>query len=218
MKTNGRIGLGTSTPSQKLSVAGNVEIGVGATVSSINLRSTAGSSRFGNDSIGLFAAADVAGTRIRFNTNPGAGNLERLSILANGNVGIQKSNPSAKLQVVNATCNGEQWLDTSSRTLKRDIRPLSSEEASQALRSLSAVKFAYNSDPDEECVGFIAEDVPDLVARNDRRTLHAMDLVGVLAKVVQDQERELKAERETNAAQQKLLAELNERLLQLEAK
>ena len=32
---------------------------------------------------------------------------------------IQQTNPTAKLQVVNAQCNGEQWLDTSSRSLNQ---------------------------------------------------------------------------------------------------
>jgi hypothetical protein len=41
-------------------------------------------------------------------------------------------------------------------------------------------------------VGFIAEDVPDLVSTKDRKGLSPMDIVAVLTKVVQ----ELKAENE----------------------
>jgi hypothetical protein len=37
-------------------------------------------------------------------------------------------------------------------------------------------------------VGFIAEDVPDLVATEDRKGMSAMDVVAVLTKVVQDQQ------------------------------
>jgi hypothetical protein len=38
-------------------------------------------------------------------------------------------------------------------------------------------------------VGFIAEDVPDLVAMPDRKGLSAMDVVAVLTKVVQQQQK-----------------------------
>ena len=38
------------------------------------------------------------------------------------------------------------------------------------------------------CVGFIAEDVPDLVATKDRKSLSPMDLTAVLTKVVQGQQ------------------------------
>ena len=208
----GRVGLGTATPSERLSVAGNAEIGVGAALSVLKLRSTAGNNRIGNDATGLFVASDVSGKRMRFFTNPGAGIQERLTILANGNVGIQQISPTAKLQVGNAKCDGNTWIDVSSRDLKQDIRPLSTEEATAALRNLQAVKFAYKSNREEECVGFIAEDVPDLVARNDRRTLHSMDLVGVLAKVVQDQDQQLQNQDRQLDDERKLTAEQRRQL------
>ena len=53
--------------------------------------------------------------------------------------------------------------------------------------------------PTEKRVGFIAEEVPDLVATKDRKGLSPMDIVAVLTKVVQ----ELKAENE--AMKQRLL-------------
>ncbi|MBI2060130.1 MAG: hypothetical protein HYT87_10195 [Nitrospirae bacterium] len=43
----------------------------------------------------------------------------------------------------------------------------------------------------EQYVGFIAEDVPNLVATNDRKGLSSMDLVAVLTKVVQEQQRQI---------------------------
>jgi hypothetical protein len=53
-------------------------------------------------------------------------------------------------------------------------------------------------------VGFIAEDVPELVATKDRKGLSPMDIVAVLTKVVQD----LKARNEV----------LEQRVLALEGK
>ncbi len=38
-------------------------------------------------------------------------------------------------------------------------------------------------------MGFIAEDVPELVATNDRKGLSSMDIVAVLTKVLQEQQK-----------------------------
>ncbi|EFK12372.1 conserved hypothetical protein [delta proteobacterium NaphS2] len=38
-------------------------------------------------------------------------------------------------------------------------------------------------------MGFIAEEVPDLVATNGRKGMSAMDVVAVLTRVVQDQQK-----------------------------
>jgi hypothetical protein len=53
------------------------------------------------------------------------------------------------------------------------------------------VKYNYKADKAESCVGFIAEDVPELVATNDRKSLSPMDIVAVLTKVVQEQQKEM---------------------------
>jgi len=53
-------------------------------------------------------------------------------------------------------------------------------------------------------VGFIAEDVPELLATKDRKGLSPMDIVAVLTRVVQEQ--------------QKTIADLSEKLTDLEKK
>jgi hypothetical protein len=50
------------------------------------------------------------------------------------------------------------------------------------------VQFNYRSDDSETYVGFIAEDVPALVANRDRASLSPMDIVAVLTKVIQAQQ------------------------------
>ncbi len=62
----------------------------------------------------------------------------------------------------------------------------------RAFEPLEPVSFVYKSDSSkEERLGFIAEDVPDLVAMQDRKHLNAMDLTAVLTKVVQEQQKML---------------------------
>jgi len=64
------------------------------------------------------------------------------------------------------------------------------------------VKFSYKASSDERHVGFIAEDVPELVASKDKKGMSSMDVVAVLTKVVQEQ--------------QKTIAELSKKLDKLE--
>jgi acetolactate synthase small subunit len=62
----------------------------------------------------------------------------------------------------------------------------------ETLKSLQSVTFKYRKD-DEPHVGFIAEDVPEIVATKDRKGLSAMDIVAVLTRVVQQQQEQIEA-------------------------
>jgi hypothetical protein len=77
----------------------------------------------------------------------------------------------------------------SSSALKENVAALSGQEAMAALQSLNAVKYTYKADAKkEQHLGFIAEDVPDLVASAARDRLSLMDLIAVLTKAVQEQQ------------------------------
>ncbi len=91
------------------------------------------------------------------------------------------------------------WTDASSREYKENIRDLSVNEAMATLVSLRPSRFNYKVDKDDEYVGFIAEDVPDLVATKDRKGLAPMDLTAVLTKVVQEQQKMLQVQHEAMA-------------------
>ncbi len=87
--------------------------------------------------------------------------------------------------------SGGVWTDASSRDYKENIRNLTIEEAKEALDVLRPTKFNYKLDKEEEYIGFIAEDVPELVASKDRKGLSPMDIVAVLTKVVQTQQKKI---------------------------
>jgi hypothetical protein len=93
------------------------------------------------------------------------------------------------LQVGTAYCDGGVWVAGSSREYKQDIEELSTEAAEDAVAKLNPVTYEYKVSPGEHHVGFIAEDVPDLVATKDRKGLSSMDVVAVLTKVVQQQQK-----------------------------
>lgn len=135
-----------------------------------------------------FFVRDVTGgSRLPFRIQPGAP-TNTLTLRNSGFVGIGTWAPDHTLHVVgNALITGNLEIG-SSRSLKKDICSLETIAASAALAALEPVRFHYKTSPDEESLGFIAEDVPDLVATKSRKTLSTMDVVAVLTKVVQDQQ------------------------------
>jgi len=59
-----------------------------------------------------------------------------------------------------------------------------------ALDNLNAVKYTYKADEQKDLhIGFIAEEVPELLATPDRKGVSPMDVIAVLTKVVQEQQR-----------------------------
>ncbi len=110
-----------------------------------------------------------------------------------------------------AYTDGGSWINGSSRDYKEKIKGLGLDDALEVLKGLNPVTFSYRATPDETRVGFIAEDVPELVATKDRKGLSPMDIVSVLTKVVQEQQDSLK---ELQAKNEKL----EQRLLALEGK
>ncbi len=123
-----------------------------------------------------------------------------------GYVGIGTKSPVQPLQMGSGAyvSSGGVWTNASSRAYKQNIKSLTGDEAAETLTALQPVQFSYNVNPKESHVGFIAEDVPDLVASADRKGMSAMDVVAVLTKVVQDQ--------------QKTIAELSRKVAVLEQK
>lgn len=123
---------------------------------------------------------------------------ERIRITPQGNIGIRRSTPLHPLHVGTDASNGNGahvtaagvWTNGSSRQNKVGIRELEVAEAMSALTRLEPVRYVgKDTTDDEEYLGFIAEDVPALVAMNDRKGLSSMDIVAVLTKVAQEQQR-----------------------------
>lgn len=108
-----------------------------------------------------------------------------------GTFGLGTASPEEKLHVVgNALVEGNFEL-RSSRDAKQNIKTLPAQEAMDALEQLRPVTYQYKSDPTEDSIGFIAEEAPDLVATSSRKSLRPMDIVAVLAKVVQEQQKQI---------------------------
>ncbi|MEG4851991.1 tail fiber domain-containing protein [Microcoleus sp. B5-D4] len=124
--------------------------------------------------------------RFIFTANGGPDNgQEIMRLQANGNVG--------DVRVTGDVYARDQRL-TSSRELKENIAELSGSEAVEALKNLNPVKFNFKADSDKNRhIGFIAEDVPELVATSDRKTLSPMDIVAVLTQALKEQQNTISA-------------------------
>ncbi len=145
--------------------------------------------------------------------------------VATGHVGIGTISPSRLLTVGTngAGSDGSTWFTSSSREYKDNIQELSADKAIETIKNMTPVTFVYKNIPGYNHVGFIAEDVPDLVATPDRKTLSTMDIVAVLTKVVQEQRetldtksRIIEKQETTLEQQQKEISVLSERLERLE--
>jgi hypothetical protein len=100
------------------------------------------------------------------------------------------------------SCNGKiNLLDelqvkgvkvTSSHTLKENIVDLSNQEVTQILQGLIPVKFTYKADQDRTLhFGFIAEDVPEAIASEDKQSIDLMNIIASLTKVVKNHQEEI---------------------------
>lgn len=124
-----------------------------------------------------------------------AGDTEMMTLdPQTGKVGIGTTSPAQQLHVVGNILATGSIAPGCSRALKQDIADLEPEAALDAALALKPVTFRYRADAAaEEHVGFIAEDVPDLLATADRKGVDPMDVVAVLTSVVQQQQAQIDA-------------------------
>ena len=133
----------------------------------------------------VVGADSGTGPAITYNVVKGAGGgVTSRSLVA------YRNNNVAKVTIgFNGDVFATSFSPVSSRTKKHDIADLESGRAAEALRQLTPVEFVYNDDETgEKRIGFIAEDVPEIVANPDRQSVPIMDVVGLLTRVVKDQQ------------------------------
>ncbi|MBA4372493.1 MAG: hypothetical protein C0402_06480 [Thermodesulfovibrio sp.] len=114
------------------------------------------------------------------------GSSTKMTVASNGNVGIGTTAPASALHV-NGTISYTGLSNVSSRTYKDNIEAVSAASAMKMVADLAPVSFTYLTDPDTKHMGFIAEDVPAQIATKDRKGVMVTEIIAVLTKVVQEQ-------------------------------
>ncbi len=208
LDSSGSVGIGTSTPdaNARLDIRSTLQNGLLTKCSNANphylrVENTAGIFRSGvqgNGDAQFGALSPGKGLNLL------AGGTSKMSINSSGQVSFGNPPPAVPVTDAMMTSTGAHltvtgvWTDNSSRAAKQDIQPITSKQARDTVRALQPMTYRYKVQPEEPYAGFIAEDVPELVATSDRKSLAPMDFVAVLTKVVQDQDRELTDERQRN--------------------
>jgi len=182
--STGRIGMGTSTPGRNLSIADPVSTIIRMEQSASPFQAWDVVANSNN-----FYVRDVNHEQNPFIIKISAP-YNSLVVDTTGNIGLGVASPTYQIHHSSgARLDAGNWINASSRAVKQDIHQLDADAAMGALKALEPVTFAYKENPAETNVGFIAEDVPDLVATSDRTGLSSMDVVAVLTKVIQEQQR-----------------------------
>jgi hypothetical protein len=192
ISANGDVGIGTASPDDKLDVTLNASGKAGITVQNSNATGFSGIEAFDEAGVSsFFLGADNANNNTRFNSL----NNFPIVFLLNGTEKLRFPTSGNFITATNGAflSSGGTWTNASSRSFKKDIIGLDAGEALATIKKLDPVTFQYNSEPGEKYVGFIAEDVPELVAMNDHKSLSPMDVVAVLTKVVQEQQKTIEA-------------------------
>lgn len=215
---NGDVGIGTSTPSRRLTVYSTNGLafkaennGTGNAVVEIQSDNNAITGINFNDSAG--------GTYGQIAYYQGSGNnymtivtnaAERVRINSSGNVGIGTTTPSYLLQV-NGNAFANSWQTPSDARLKKNISPISG--AMDTIKHLKGVHFEWRNvkersvgksldlPADKPQVGFIAQEVrtvlPEAVstARDGVMSLQESKVVPILVEAVKGLNNELDRER-----------------------
>jgi hypothetical protein len=113
-----------------------------------------------------------------------------------GRIGIGTIHPSSMLDVQGdifalGRVISRNSMNTSSIEYKQDVETLPLRRALTALPQLRPVTFRFKDEPDQQEIGFIAEEVPEGVASSDRKSISVTAIVSILTLVIQHQQHEL---------------------------
>jgi hypothetical protein len=195
LAADGKLGIGTSAPQATLHVATGDDVTPSAG-GFLVIGQTFGAS-LGFDDNEILARNAGAVSTLHLQSDGGdvwihsKGGSATVMIKSEGRLGIGTANPTQPIHLAGgAHCTGREWRNASSLTCKRDVQSLPLNDALEALGDLEPVRFKYIDD-DEVRAGFIAEEVPELVATRDRTSLSPMDIVAVLTRVLKFHQKQI---------------------------
>jgi hypothetical protein len=169
------IGIGTASPLETLTVASNISnllligstAGGGNTPSLDFITNPSTPISWRTAKIHAYDQPGVAyGGGLIFSTNPGNTSTatERMRITSSGNVGIGQASPTQPLHMGSGAyvSTGGAWTNASDRRLKNTIEPITDYGLDEVLK-LNPVRFFYNLEPNQLVLGFIAQEVREII-------------------------------------------------------
>lgn len=202
---NSRVAIGILTPKNRLHIAGSLEMSSNDADLYFFENEAVNDAFFrfhlDNGSLTIEDDDETDGTIGDFSPSPS--NRWRLFYTTDNIPRVEVGDPPAAPTQANVAyfVNGDIYVNgsatASSRNIKNNIEPLAVEDALKATMALEPVQFVYNNDPKQDPrLGFIAEDVPDLVATSNRKTLTSMDIISTLTRTVQYQQQKIEQQQE----------------------
>ncbi|UCG28104.1 MAG: tail fiber domain-containing protein, partial [Bacteroidales bacterium] len=216
---SGNVGIGDSSPGEKLEVTGNITLSAGAN-RYIALPDAANTLIIGKNSGGIMPWGVItdAGGYIALRVDGLV--TKSLYIKDDGNVGVGTSTPSQKFTVYNGTTTGTYttsgWQHSSDRRLKTDIRPI--QTSLDRVLMLQGISFNWKANSGKREYGFIAQDVvkvfPEIVSK-DRDGYYSIaygNFAPLLVEAIKEQQEIIVAQQSEIEELKTLMKELLEKM------
>ncbi len=181
IRAMGGTGIGVTNPAYIADIGGRIRLRNDANTAGLWLYNSAAASDrafFGmaGDGIGLVGLWGNQGAGFRFVMN-----------VTNGFVGIGSGvNPTNRLQVLNAYCDGTTWVNASDRNLKESFSEINPQEVLARVMAMPIQTWSYKTQPSEKHLGPVAQDFHAAfgLGQNDT-TISTVDEGGVALAAIQ---------------------------------
>ncbi|HLP77007.1 MAG TPA: type VI secretion system tip protein TssI/VgrG, partial [Candidatus Paceibacterota bacterium] len=135
---------------------------------------------------------------------------------SSGNVGIGNANPTNRLMVANARCDGSSWINASDRNLKQDFQAVDPLEILAKVASMPVQTWSYRTQPGQKHLGPVAQDFHATFGLGaDDVSIATVDESGValaaiqgLNRKIEEKDAEIRSLKAQNELMEKRFAEL----------
>jgi hypothetical protein len=218
-RLNGNVGIGTTNPTSKLHIIGDVLVGgiitattfsgSGANLTTLNASNlssgTVATARLASGTADAttylrgdqtWASISGGGATLSNDTTTNATYYPTFSSTTSGTYSTAYvSNTKCTFNPSTGTLSATQFTSLSDRTQKTNIRPI--ENAIETVKQLEGVKYDWIDNHSQSSIGVIAQDIekvlPEVVTTNENgiKSVSYGNIVGVLIEAIKEQQKEI---------------------------